>query len=199
MRGRGAAAPSGERLEGGYFESLYRDREDPWGFATSGYERHKYRRTLAALGDRRPARALELGCSIGVFTELLAARCGELLAVDVAPTAVERARARLDGIENVRVERRSLPEELPPGPWDLVVCSEILYYWSRPLLERALSRIEAALAPGGALLAVHWRPATRTYPLLGDEVHDLLSERRVLAHAFGERTPEYRLDLYQRR
>jgi SAM-dependent methyltransferase len=69
-----------------------------------------------------------------------------------------------------------LPEELPAGPFDLIVCSEVLYYWSRDLLLAALPPMVAALAPGGSLLAVHWRPGTRTYPLLGDEVHDLLAE-----------------------
>ena len=53
----------------------------------------------------------------------------------------------------------------------------------------------AALAPGGSLLAVHWRPETRTYPLLGDEVHDLLAERLGrLDHALSRTAREYRLD-----
>ena len=75
----------------------------------------KYAATVEALGDRRFGRALEVGCSIGVLTELLAARCDALLAVDVSVRAVERARARLTGAPHVRVERRTLPEELPAG------------------------------------------------------------------------------------
>ena len=77
------------------FERMYREDEDPWGFGTSAYEAAKYDRTIAALGDRRFHRALELGCSIGVLTARLAERCDELIALDTSATAVERARERV--------------------------------------------------------------------------------------------------------
>jgi SAM-dependent methyltransferase len=191
---------TGERIEPAWFEDLYQREGDPWGFASSAYERDKYARTLAALGppDRRFARALEAGCSIGVFTELLAPRCDALLAVDASATAVRRAGERLAGLPHVRVERRILPEELPPGPFDLVVCAEILYYWPAGLLRAALASIESALAPGGSLLAVHWRPPTRTYPLRGDEVHAILAAELGLVPAFSEQAPKYLIDRYDR-
>ena len=183
------------RLERDYFEALYTEREDPWDFETSAYEAAKYAATVEALGDRRYGRAIEAGCSIGVLTELLAARCDALEAVDVSVRAVERARARLAGVPHVRVERRTLPEEMPAGPFDLIVCSEVLYYWSRDLLLAALPPMIAALAPGGSLLAVHWRPETRTYPLLGEQVVDLVAERLGrLDHALSRTAREYRLD-----
>ncbi len=190
-----------ERIEPAWFEDLYQREADPWSFASSAYERDKYARTLAALGppDRRFARALEAGCSIGVFTELLAARCDALLAVDASATAVRRAGERLaPGFPQVRVERRVLPEELPAGPFDLIVCAEILYYWPAALLRAALGSIEAALAPGGSLLAVHWRPPTRTYPLRGDEVHAIMAAELRLVHAFSEPAPKYLIDRYDR-
>ncbi len=187
------------RLERQYFEDLYARDADPWDFATSAYERGKYARTLDALGERRFGRALEIGCSIGVFTTLLAPRCEELVAVDVAEPAVVATRARLSTAYNVRVERRTLPEGLPAGPWDLIVASEVLYYWDRGLLLASLPRLEMALATGGSLLAVHWRPPTRTYPLGGDEVHDLLRASTTLAHGLSETEPRYRLDRFDKR
>jgi SAM-dependent methyltransferase len=189
-----------ERIQAAWFEDLYRGRADPWDFETSAYERAKYARTLAALGppDRRFGRALEAGCSIGVFTELLAPRSDELLALDASATAVARAAVRLAPFPHVRVLRRTLPEDLPSGPFDLVVCSEILYYWSEGLLRRFLAAAESALAPGGSLLAVHWRPATRTYPLRGDEVHGILADQLNLEHGFGEVAPRYVIDRYDR-
>ena len=119
------------RLGREYFEELYAESNDPWNFETSEYERNKYRRTLEVLGERRFERALEAGASIGVFTEMLAARCDELLAVDVSERAVTTARERLAGRKHVVVERRTLPEEMPGGPFDLIVASEILYYYSK--------------------------------------------------------------------
>jgi hypothetical protein len=74
------------------FEARYAANPDPWGFETSAYEHEKYERTLAALGHRHYGRAFEAGCSIGVFTAMLAERCDELLAVDIAQAAVDSAR-----------------------------------------------------------------------------------------------------------
>ncbi len=189
------------RLEGDYFDALYESSEDPWDFERSPYEREKYERTLAALGprERRFARGLECGCSIGVLTAMLADRCDELVAVDVSESAVKRAHRRLIAHPNVTVLRRTLPEEMPGGPWDLIVCSEILYYWSEELLVEAFGAMRRELASGGSILAVHWRPATRTYPLGGDEVHELLADNLDLEHAVSSTEPLYRLDRYDAR
>ncbi|MGI8865434.1 MAG: SAM-dependent methyltransferase [Rubrobacteraceae bacterium] len=81
-----------DRLGREYFEDLYSNSTDPWNFESSEYERVKYARTLELLGNRRFGRALEAGSSIGVFTKMLADRCGELVAVDVSEKAVEVAR-----------------------------------------------------------------------------------------------------------
>jgi len=187
-----------ERLERGYFEGLYEADRDPWGFETSAYEAEKYERTIAALEGRHFPRGLEVGCSIGVLTAMLSAHCDALLAVDVSELAVERAGERLAELDHVRVERRTLPEEMPAGPFDLIVCSEVLYYWDRELLSAALDELEPELAPGGSLLAVHWRPPTRTYPLRGDEVHEILLERSALEPAWSAVEERYRIDRLDR-
>ena len=188
-----------ERLDREYFEDLYTQSSDPWGFETSSYEREKYKRTLGILQDRQRTyhNALEIGCSIGVFTEMLSPFCEKLLAVDVSERAVAAARERLDGSPHVRVEQRRLPEETPEGPFDLIVASEVLYYWPEEIMLAALRRFEEILAPGGALLAVHWRKETKTYPLQGDEVHELLVDNTRLANTITIVEPEYRLDLFE--
>ena len=135
--------------------------------------------------------------SIGAFTEMLADRCDELLAVDVSEQAVAAARERLSGRRRVRVERRTLPEEMPDGPFDLIVASEVLYYFTREEMLAALEAFERELVPGGALLAVHWRRETRTYPLQGDEVHELLLEHTRLQNNQTILEQDYRLDLFE--
>jgi hypothetical protein len=77
-----------------YFCDLYARDADPWKFASSDYERHKYEATLNALPMDRYARGLEVGCSIGVFTSMLAPRCESLVAIDPAERALEEARLR---------------------------------------------------------------------------------------------------------
>ena len=185
------------RLGREYFEGLYGQSNDPWNFETSEYERNKYGRTLEVLGERRFERALEAGSSIGVFTEMLAGRCEELLAVDVSERAVTAARERLSGREHVVVERRTLPEEMPGGPFDLIVASEILYYFPRGEMLATLRAFERELARGGVLLAVHWRRETRTYPLQGDEVHELILGQSRLRNIETICEHDYRLDLFE--
>ena len=185
-----------ERLQREYFEKLYAESPDPWEFATSEYERRKYEQTLEVLQGRRFKRALEVGASIGVFTEMLVPYCDELLAVDTSERAVELARERLFG-QNVRIEQRTLPEDMPGGPFGLIVASEVLYYLPQETVLLALRSFEEELASGGALLAVHWRKETRTYPLQGDEVHHLLVENTRLKNVKTVVEPEYRLDLFE--
>jgi predicted TPR repeat methyltransferase len=186
-----------ERLGREYFEGLYAESDDPWNFEASEYEQNKYARTLAVLGERTFRRGLEAGASIGVFTEMLANRCDELLAVDVSERAVAAARRRLTRRRHVRVERRTLPEEMPHGPFDLIVASEVLYYFPREEMLTVLQDFERELARGGILLAVHWRRKTQTYPLQGDEVHDLLVEHSRLLNRVTIIEPDYRLDLFE--
>jgi trans-aconitate methyltransferase len=172
------------RLGPAFFDELYASDPDPWGFATSEYERAKYDATIAALEGRRYRRGLEIGCSIGVLTQRLPV--DDLLAVDVSEAALEQARVRNP---RVRFERREIPEEFPDGRFDLIVCSEVLYYLDEPALDATLDRLH------GTVLAVHWRHPTERYPLRGDEVHDRLAARFGPA-AYAKTTPDYRLDRF---
>lgn len=183
-----------------YFEELYARDADPWSFRTSEYERAKYDATLAALADLVPvARALEVGCSIGELTARLAPLCDELVAVDCSATAVARARERLEGVAGVRVEERCVPDSIPDGPFDLILCSEVLYYWDPSLLRAALGQLRGRLAPGGALVAVHWRGPVRHYPLGGEDVHRMLAaEPGGLLRGRSVDHPRYLLDRYDR-
>ena len=96
-------------LEAGYFDSMYAASADPWGFTSRWYELRKYAISLAMLPQQRYQEALKPGCSIGVFTEMLAPRCARLLSCDVAAAAVRAAAARTRRLPQARVERRVLP------------------------------------------------------------------------------------------
>ena len=186
-----------ETLNDGYFEDVYNASDDPWDFETSEYERAKYERTLAALPRERYGRALEVGCSIGVLTGLLAGRMDTLLSVDVNDKALARARERNRALAHVTFERRRLPEQAPDGLFDLIVLSEVGYYLAAPDLERLLDTVTARLAPGGDLILVHWTPLVPDYPLTGDEVHEAALRRTPspFSHLHNERHERYRLDV----
>ncbi len=184
-------------LPPGYFEALYQAEADPWRFADSAYEREKYAATLAALPRPRYAHALEVGCSIGVLTAQLAARCDRLLAVDAAETALAEARRRCAGLPQVEFRRLWLPDEWPAeGGFDLILLSEVVYYLTAADVGLLAARVRAALRPGGDVLLVHWTGET-DYPLAGDAAAELFIASAgpgvgVLRQARHER---YRLDL----
>lgn len=162
-------------LSSAYFEQMYRNAPDPWGFADRWYEERKRAVTMAALPDPRYATAYEPGCSIGVLTAALADRCGALLSTDVSETALGIAGKRLAGRANVRFERRAMPDEWPEGHFDLVVVSEVLYYLDDVDLALAVTRATGAVTPGGSLVAVHWRHPVADYPQHGDAVQAALA------------------------
>ncbi len=181
------------------FDRLYRASPDPWGYLTRDYERVKYAATLAALPTLSPGLCLEVGCSIGVFTGLLAARCEHVVAIDFSLGALQLASRRLRGVPNVDLLRASFPEETPPGSWDLTVCSEILYYLHPPALEEAVAWIETQLTCGASVLAVSWRGRGRDEPTTGDEVHDRLARQLAAWHSLDARQDGYRLDRFDGR
>ena len=179
-----------------YFEARYAADPDPWRFATSDYERKKYAATLAALPRDRYAAALEVGCSIGVLTRELAARCDALLALDVVPEVLDAARARCADRPGVTFARMTVPGDWPDGRFDLILFSEVLYYLDRADLARLAGRVQGALAPGGDCVLVHWLGET-DYPLTGDEAAEgFIAQAAAFAGVIHrERTAEYRLDV----
>jgi SAM-dependent methyltransferase len=179
------------RVRPSFFAGLYAESPDPWQFETSAYEHAKYDATIDALDGRTFASGLEIGCSIGVLTERLAAVTDHLLAIDVADRALERAKARR--LPNVTFERREVPEEYPGGAFDLVVASEVLYYLDEPAFDATCTAIERSLR--GTLLAVHWRPRAPRYPATGDEVHARL-RARFGPPELSRRRPKYNLDRF---
>lgn len=184
------------RTDAAHFERLYERSPDPWGYRSSEYERHKYANTLAALPQPTYGLALEVGCSIGVFTGLLAARCEHVVAVDFSLRALQLARRNLLGTRNVDLTPASFPGDTPPGSWDLVVCSEILYYLEQPALEEAIGWIKAQLEYGTCVLTVSWRGQANGEPLRGDDVHDRLAADLAAWHALDRRDVGYRLDRF---
>jgi SAM-dependent methyltransferase len=186
-------------LPGTYFDDMYAADPDPWGFTSRWYERRKYALTLAALPGERYASGFEAGCSIGVLSTLLADRCDALLSADLAGDAVAAARDRLRDRPHVAVERRALPDEWPPGPFDLIVLSEVGYYLDDDDLDTMLGRAVASLTPGGDLVAVHWRRRVDDYPQPGDEVHRRLAyDHPALARLVRHEEADFLLEVFTR-
>ena len=178
-----------------YFEHMYAESDDPWNFSTSPYEAQKYEATLAALGSRRFHNAFEIGCSIGVLTAKLAQRCDSLLSVDLNERALAQATVRCRDIPNVRLAHMMVPQEFPSGPFDLVLVSEVGYYWSDADLKNAREMI-AITASGGLVELVHFLPKVTEYPRDGDSVHAAFLADSRFTSVSEERAELYRIDVF---
>lgn len=190
-----------------FFEAKYQADADPWGFAVDQAELERYAITLAALAHKRYAHAFEPGCSIGVLTLQLAALCNSLDAIDFSATAVAQARQRCAHLPHVHIQCGTLADcisaqatdripvtELSVTEFDLIVLSEIGYYFDQPTWRALSTRLVHSMSPGATLLAVHWLGHSPDHLLSGDTVHHVLSDLPGLHLEHAERHPTFRLD-----
>lgn len=140
-----------------YFNWRYRS-EDPYHVQTSGYEKEKYRRTAAALDFKdRFESILEVGCGEGLLTEMIAPKSDRVLAVDISDLAIKRAQQRLAGLSNVEARRADILNDDPDEAFELVLLSEVLFYFEPQQLKGVVDRITRLIKPGGYALLAHAR------------------------------------------
>ena len=183
-----------------YFDKVYDINTDPWNFETSAYEKEKYAVTMQALEKKIYQNVFEAGCSIGVLSEMLAKRSGNLLAVDASETPLKKARQRLLNYPNVVIGKMNIPAEFITTPYDLIVLSEVAYYLNDADLQILRKKTLLQLKTGGQLLMVHWTPFVHDYPQTGDRVHEYFLEltSSTLKHLLHQRYQTYRLDLFEK-
>jgi peptidoglycan/xylan/chitin deacetylase (PgdA/CDA1 family) len=203
-----AGMPSRRTADGrrAYWETFF-EQEDPWGYE-SPYEHEKYAVQLELLPAAPIVRALEVACAEGHFTRSLAPRVQHLLATDVSATALGRAAARCSGAGNVEFRQLDLVADPIPGPMDLIVCSEVLYYLcDEGELRRVIDKLVAALAPGGLLISAHalllCDDPTQTgfdwdEPFGMKTISRFLAQTPGLALQHSVRMPLYRVERYVR-
>jgi alkylation response protein AidB-like acyl-CoA dehydrogenase len=187
-----------ESLPARYFERIYAQKRDPWDFESSLYEKQKYQATLNALPRKRYRRGLEVGCSIGVLTHQLSDRCDALLGLDLSQTALAVAQARCLQLEQVSFACMRVPHVMPQERFDLIIVSEVAYYWSLRDLKKAADELAARHERGGHLVLVHLTEEVPDYPLTGDEVHDYWLSRDDWHSVGSERLERFRVDVLER-
>jgi len=190
-----------------YFDRLFSARPDPWKY-TSSYEQTKYEETLELLPRRPIRRALELASAEGHFTRQLAPRVGSLLAADISQVALDRAAERCADLENVAFRQLDIINDPLPGRFDLIVCSEVFYYFgSVPRMREVARKLAAALEPGGYLIAAHANLVVDEpdkpgfdwdQPFGAKVIGETLAGTPTLRVVKEFRTPLYRIVLLQR-
>jgi SAM-dependent methyltransferase len=149
------AVAAGRPLE--WFEDLY--QEAARGDAIVPWDDRAANPLLVRWLDAHPiaagGRALDVGCGTGDNAAELARRGFRVTAFDVAPAAVEAARARVPD-PSITWEVASLTD--PPAAWrgafDLIVEIYTLQVLPPPEREAAARALATMVAPGGTLLVI---------------------------------------------
>jgi 2-polyprenyl-3-methyl-5-hydroxy-6-metoxy-1,4-benzoquinol methylase len=142
------------------FERLYLEHPDPWSYLTSGYERQKYEHVLAVALELRPGnkRALEVGCSVGVFSGMLAGHFERVTAIDVSKEALAVATRLNQGTKNICFIHQDLQTLEVDEQYDVIFCAEILYYIREQDVDLVCRKLDRHLSRQGIIVLVTGLP-----------------------------------------
>ena len=138
------------------FEHKYRKHGDYFSYRSKPYERTKYEHTLAAVMRARRGKAsvLETGCSVGVFTRMLAETFDEVVASDISSEALRIATKTVGSVGNVSY-LRSAVEAIDVGrKFDVILLAEILLFVRECDSERLLSMLDRHIKDDGIIIEV---------------------------------------------
>lgn len=95
--------------------------------------------------------ALEVGPGSGVYLPSLCRRFNRVVASDVMPEFLARARTLGERYDNIHIEQDDIVRtQLPAGSMDLVLCTEVLEHI--PQVDTVLPSLAGLLAPEGVLI-----------------------------------------------
>lgn len=127
------------------------DTEKVWGWNTPAGRLRALRRAQRIIDGaelRTYSRVLEVGCGTGLFTELFAATGARIVAVDISPELLQKARKRDLPSNQVSFLEKQFEDCAVDGPFDAIIGSSILHHLD---IDRSLERMKALLKPGGRL------------------------------------------------
>ena len=106
---------------------------------------------VAATAEAHPTRVLELGTGTGETALCVRTRHPEAawVGIDSSEAMLARARERMPDAD-LRLQR--LEDELPAGPFDLVVSALALHHLDGPGKQDLFSRVARVLQPGGSFV-----------------------------------------------
>jgi 2-polyprenyl-3-methyl-5-hydroxy-6-metoxy-1,4-benzoquinol methylase len=167
------------------FERKYRFTRDPWEVTSNSSYYEELQRFVCSSRDRWN-KALDCGCGEGHFTSQLTKVCDEVHGVDVSRTAIERARKRFPDVFWHNKDVRNIHDlKFPSRTFDLIVCSQVLYYlaWSEAAV--FLANLESLLSSSGVLCVAAYCPG-------GNYLSE--GELRALLEEFFQITAEQRFE-----
>ena len=145
---------TGNRLH--EFEHKYRKHGDYFGYQTNPYEKLKYERTLNLMRQWRNGSdsALEVGCSVGVFTAMIVPEFKHITAVDIAGEALDLTRKQVENAKTVAYVQSDLLSLKPERQFDVIFCAEMLMYIREKDGAEACRVLDGCLKPQGIIIEV---------------------------------------------
>ncbi|RZA13795.1 MAG: class I SAM-dependent methyltransferase [Proteobacteria bacterium] len=174
-----------------YFQKLYEASVDPFHNWRNEYEDSKRAQALSLLQKAFYPTAFEPGCGNGALSLDLSERCGHLSSVDWSSDALRAASLHCAGVANIDFSEMDFPAALPQKTFDLLIVSELLYYFSEMRLKKFFHSIPEIVKPGGEVMLIHWRGASDDYPSTGDAVHEEFHKLTSIRQAQVFEHPQY--------
>ena len=185
------------------FERLYLENPDPWNYRSSTYELEKYQRTLdSALALRmRCGRALEVGCSVGVFSRMISEHFDKVTAIDISKEALRREADYNSAQKNIRFLHGYFESLNIEGQYDVIFCAEILYYIAEKHVNEVCRQLNMYLAPQGIILLVTGKSGAKSSEFYFDGWENVLANRfeKVFARDFDDVARPYRIVVFSHR
>jgi SAM-dependent methyltransferase len=183
MKARADREAIGKRIAD-HYEAVWQNG-DAWSLESSEFEQRRYDDHIRLLSGRPYRSVLEIGCGSGGLTRRLAGISDRVVALDISPSAIERARAQVAGTHIAHVDFQCaniIDYDLAAnGPWDLVVFSETIYSvgWLYSMFEVGflIASLHDAMCLNGVLLLSNTYGADRDWllrPWLIDTYRDLV-------------------------
>jgi predicted TPR repeat methyltransferase len=136
------------------FDRLYQLDRDPFGVEHTACEQRKQELLLRLVRQRTYHHTLDVGCGTGVISRRIAASCDCLVGIDFSPEAIAQARKKCSELPNLSFLVEDIRRFHMAEHYDLIVCSEVLYYLSPPDLEQVIARLAEHTSPDGWLILV---------------------------------------------
>lgn len=175
------------------FDRLYNSKVDPWNVKNTqqGY----YQAIIRFLSKNisKKENALDIGCGEGHLTSKLSVFSKKITGIDLSKTAILRAKKNYLNIEFEQTEVRKMKYA---DTFDIVFCSEVLYYLTRKDTKKVLTNISHSLKKNGTVFFSAWCPGGKYfYPeeftkIIGkqfalDVIEDYKDHRMIIAKKKG--------------
>jgi len=122
--------------------------------AVRAFREHLAKRILHLTGAGRSSRVLSLGCGIGDTELLLAPYVGELVGLDLSPSAIRQARADAERLNFRNVTFIEGTEPDAADRFDAVIAIFLLHHLPDEILFGLPDRLHSMLNPGGVLYSL---------------------------------------------